>query len=499
MKSFRNKLSFKYTNSKLLIFALVAVWAFWALSSFSQSPQESQILIETVVGYPTPAEPTEPLEFISSGGFLPLTKIIFKGKAYPHAFLTLLKNDSVVATFFADNLGLFEKDINLWNGGTYDFAIFAEDSRGRQSTTLNFSLDVLRWSKTTVSEIFISPTIEVVPIRAERGSTVNIFGSSFPKSKIHIFISPKEITKETETSLDGEWQYELNTIEFEENNYETKAMALYSNGAQTSFSQNVSFLILPLKVPIYQDVDLVFPEEDLEIIKEPKELCLISSKSHPDQNKWYNRNTLYLHWNLREESLYSYVLSYSPLAKPDNIPDKPKGDLIWIGDMRYDNLEDGIYYFCLRESYETTLGKEGKQIRKWEPKVTFKTMIDTRPPQVFKPEISQDPLIFEGKYFLSFFAQDLTSGISHYEVLETNKEEGTWKVTESPYLLEDQSLRSVIKVKAIDKAGNERITEIIPEVKVFPWWIITIVLIMAGVIWWLWKKYINLNTKDNDE
>ena len=487
-------MSFKYTNNKLLIFVLVVVWAFWALSSFSQSPQESQILIETVVGSPTPIEPTELPEFISSGGFLPLTKIIFKGKAYPHAFLTLLKNDSVVATFFANNLGLFEKDISLWNGGTYDFTIFAEDNKGRQSTALNFRLDVLRWSKTTVSEIFISPTIEVVPTRVERGENVNIFGSGFPESKIHVFISPKEITKEVEVSLDGEWQYKLNTTEIEENSYETKAMALYLNGAQTLFSQSVSFLILPLKVPPYQDTDLVFPEpkEELEIIEEPKELCLISSKSHPDQDKWYNKNNLHLHFDLKEESLYSYVLSYDPLAEPDDIPDKPEGDLIWMGDIEYNNLKDGIYYFCLRESYKTTLDKEGKQIRKWEPKITFRAMIDSSLPQAFKPEISWDSSIFEGRYFLSFSTQDLISGISYYEVSETNKEEDTWRVMESPYLIEDQSLRGTIKVKAVDRAGNERIVEIIPEAKDFPWQVVVIILIITGIIWWLWRRYTDL-------
>ena len=38
-----------------------------------------------------------------------------------------------------------------------------------------------------------------------------------------------------------------------------------------------------------------------------------------------------------------------------------------------------------------------------------------------------------------------------------------WIVTPSPYELKDQSLNSIIRVKAIDKAGNEHIATLIPD------------------------------------
>ena len=50
------------------------------------------------------------------------------------------------------------------------------------------------------------------------------------------------------------------------------------------------------------------------------------------------------------------------------------------------------------------------------------------------------------------------------------------------------SLKSKIFVKAVDKAGNEQISEISPSRKPFPYWIIILVL-GVGIIWWLIKKY----------
>jgi len=227
---------------------------------------------------------------------------------------------------------------------------------------------------------------------------------------------------------------------------------------------------------------LNFLEGNYEIIRKPEGLPLISSRTHSDQNKWYKGNTLHLHWDLVEEAEYSFLLSKDPLAEPDEIPDKPEGELIWMGDMEYPNLEDGIYYFHLKQKLP---GKD------WSEKTVFRAMIDSVPPEKFKPEIGRDPAIFEGKYFLSFATVDKMSGIDHYEILETrDKKQDIWKKVESPHLLRDQSLGSKILVKAVDKAGNERISEIIPPAKPFPYWIIPIIIICLVIIGWIIFKII---------
>ena len=81
---------------------------------------------------------------------------------------------------------------------------------------------------------------------------------------------------------------------------------------------------------------------------------------------------------------------------------------------------------------------------------------DKIPPEPFRVLVLKDPQVFEGKYYIIFNTQDKQTGIDHYEVKE---EKRNWKIAESPYLLEDQTLQSIIKVKAVDKAGNERIVE----------------------------------------
>lgn len=230
---------------------------------------------------------------------------------------------------------------------------------------------------------------------------------------------------------------------------------------------------------------LTFLNGNYEIIKKPEEIPVITSESHPDQNKWYKDTRLQLYWVPKEEAEYSWILSRSPLDTPDEIPDKPlpkEGVAFWMGAMEYDlkGEGDGIYYFSLRQKL---LGED------WQKEVSrFRAMIDATPPEEFEPQIGQDPAVFEGKYFLSFATTDKTSGADHYEIKEGK---GEWRIGNSPYLLEDQSLRNKILVKAVDKAGNERIVEIIPPCKItwkdiISWTILA--LIIGVVVWFLLKK-----------
>jgi len=227
--------------------------------------------------------------------------------------------------------------------------------------------------------------------------------------------------------------------------------------------------------------ELSFSGGNYEIVEKPKDLPQISSKSHPDQNKWNSSKTLQLHWELKNETEYSYLLTHDPLEQVDEISDRPEGKLTWLGDMEYKNLDDGIYYFLLRQKLP---GED------WSGKISFRAMIDSVPPEPFELKIGKDPSMFEGRNFLSFAAADKTSGIDYYEISETKgKDQEILKKAKSPYALEDQSLQSVIKVKAVDKAGNEQMAEIIPLEKPIALWKVIVALAGLGIILWFIKRY----------
>ena len=86
---------------------------------------------------------------------------------------------------------------------------------------------------------------------------------------------------------------------------------------------------------------------------------------------------------------------------------------------------------------------------------------DTEQPLPFTPAIVSDPLLHDGLAVVVFTTKDTGSGIAYYEVRENSEQ---WKKAVSPYVLENQKNLSFVEVRAVDRAGNQRLARVeIPE------------------------------------
>jgi hypothetical protein len=100
---------------------------------------------------------------------------------------------------------------------------------------------------------------------------------------------------------------------------------------------------------------------------------------------------------------------------------------------------------------------------------------DTTPPEEFSITLVQDDQIHNQKYYIVFNTTDKQTGIAEYQVMEEPLESFgafEWGRADAPWIapngvnyhvLSDQSLNSIIRVRAIDKAGNEYIATLIPD------------------------------------
>lgn len=125
---------------------------------------------------------------------------------------------------------------------------------------------------------------------------------------------------------------------------------------------------------------------------------------------------------------------------------------------------------------------------------SIETKKDTEPPEVFIPELANDPIVFGGKWFIAFATQDKSSGIAYYQIYESNCkieiskiEKNKWITVISPYILKDQDLRSYIYIKAVDNEGNERIVVTEPRnpikwYELWENWVIILIVIMFLIL-----------------
>lgn len=159
--------------------------------------------------------------------------------------------------------------------------------------------------------------------------------------------------------------------------------------------------------------------------------------------------------------------------KADAVP-KPVAKVFFLDGTQV-LLNDGLgtaAKLVLKESDFTITEQQAEQKKEWDG---IKNE-DNIPPEPFVIEIQRSASMYNGKNYLIFNTTDKQSGIDRYEVLETRfddngegnswfpwfgakKAEPEWKPGNIPYILEDQTLSSNIKVRAIDKAGNERVEE----------------------------------------
>jgi len=116
---------------------------------------------------------------------------------------------------------------------------------------------------------------------------------------------------------------------------------------------------------------------------------------------------------------------------------------------------------------------------------------DATPPEFIEAIISKDQRVFDGKYFVSFFATDKDSGIAYYEIKEGERD---FVRAVSPYVLEDQTLAGAVQIKVVDIADNEQITEAVIHVPTTPFyknitfWIIAFLIIIIYGWRAVWRR-----------
>lgn len=111
-------------------------------------------------------------------------------------------------------------------------------------------------------------------------------------------------------------------------------------------------------------------------------------------------------------------------------------------------------------------------------------------PNPFKIELGKDSNVFDGKYFISFYATDDMSGINRYEV----RENGSPAVRSgNNYVLEDQSLGGKVEVKAIDNAGNftTETLDLKDKNNKYGLYLAILILIIGMSAYFIFKKYKN--------
>jgi hypothetical protein len=153
--------------------------------------------------------------------------VIFKGLAYPGADVTVLKDGAVAATTIADSQANFQVQIANLATGIYSFSVYAEDTAGRKSTTVNFIQSLTSGVTTTADNIFLAPTIAVDHSIIKKGDTLGILGYSAPAAQVNVFVnSTQEYVEKVSAGTNGGWFKAFDTSFLDMGDHTTRSKAV---------------------------------------------------------------------------------------------------------------------------------------------------------------------------------------------------------------------------------------------------------------------------------
>ena len=171
------------------------------------------------------------------------TKVILKGKAYPGSDINILKDGELTVVTKADSSADFEQTITDITAGVYTFGLWAKDKEGIKSITYTITFRVTAQAVTTVSGIFLPPTISLDKEGLKRGEILNIFGQTVPEVEVDVHIASKNFIATTSADDIGAWLVAFDTELLEEGSHTSKARFAYNSSEKSGFGKVLSFYI----------------------------------------------------------------------------------------------------------------------------------------------------------------------------------------------------------------------------------------------------------------
>ncbi|MFC1678138.1 dockerin type I domain-containing protein [Patescibacteria group bacterium] len=175
------------------------------------------------------------------------TKVIVRGKSYPSSDVHILVDGRVIGIAATNPNADFYFETNEISPGVANFSFWSEDSNGLKSTLLTLTFRVISRAVTTVTGVYLSPSIDVDKKSVTQGEDIKVFGQTVPDSEVVIHIqSPDEFIESTNSIDTGDWALVFDTEPLEEDFHTAKALFqvnVAGNIIKSAFSRSVSFYV----------------------------------------------------------------------------------------------------------------------------------------------------------------------------------------------------------------------------------------------------------------
>jgi len=182
------------------------------------------------------------------------TRVIILGMAYPDSNIHLLRDGEEADVVRANRNAEFNFNLENITPGSTTFGFWAEDANGIRSILLTTTFQVTQNAATTVSGIFLPPTLQIDAKQITQGSPIKFSGQTVPGAKVEISVNPEDGSEaikriEGESSQDvGIWNIEMDSEELENEAFHIARTLFYATSSQgtlvqSGFGKSTSFYV----------------------------------------------------------------------------------------------------------------------------------------------------------------------------------------------------------------------------------------------------------------
>jgi hypothetical protein len=161
------------------------------------------------------------------------TVLSVSGLTSPHAFVTILDNNSVIGTTAADSYGSYIKDFSAFTPGIHHLSVYARDEADRLTDRVDQEVSVAEHFQTNVS-IFLPPTFSVTNPMVVRGEHVQLSGSTLANGIVTITLDDTT-NFQVQANTQGNWFYELDTTSLSVGSHWLYAIATEASSGHQSY------------------------------------------------------------------------------------------------------------------------------------------------------------------------------------------------------------------------------------------------------------------------
>lgn len=176
------------------------------------------------------------------------TKVILEGKAYPNTSINVLKDGAVLGVVQSDVNADFSYETTTLSPGPATFGFWALDGRGVRSITYTTTFQVTQNAVTTVSNVFLPPTLDLRSKKVNLGDLLDAFGTTAPGAKVSLFVNKEKDSRATGTSTPlGLWNTSVLTAGLTDESFHAIRVMFEGIGdppqPKSGFSQALNFYV----------------------------------------------------------------------------------------------------------------------------------------------------------------------------------------------------------------------------------------------------------------